>query len=161
MDKKQTIGYAGTLLLALGVFMPIISVPFLGNVNYFQNGKGDGTVLLIVAVITAILIWRNLYNLVLVAGIISLGLLGYTFYNFNQKMSEVQTQMNQSLTNNPFRGIADAMVGRVQMEYGWIVLVIGSVLLIVSAAIAEVEQKQRKAAKGRAIASQAVRTLSR
>jgi hypothetical protein len=41
--------------------------------------------------------------------------------------------MSPELADNPFRGIAEAMAGSVQLQWGWAVLVVGSVLLLVAA----------------------------
>ncbi|NBR77653.1 MAG: hypothetical protein EBT76_02505 [Microbacteriaceae bacterium] len=41
-DRRQLFGLLGSGLLILGTFVPLISVPLLGTMNYFANGKGDG-----------------------------------------------------------------------------------------------------------------------
>ena len=46
-QRRQWFGILGSILLFIGVFAPIISVPIVGNVNYFQNGKGDGVIVTI------------------------------------------------------------------------------------------------------------------
>src|SRR5687767_4806356 len=38
----QWLGLAGAVLLFIGVFCPIISLPIAGNINYVLNGRGDG-----------------------------------------------------------------------------------------------------------------------
>ena len=40
MNTKQILGLIGSIVLFIGVFTPIVSVPIMGNMNYFQNGKG-------------------------------------------------------------------------------------------------------------------------
>jgi len=39
----------GSILLAFGVFAPLVSIPMLGHLNYFRNGQGDGVIVLILA----------------------------------------------------------------------------------------------------------------
>ena len=46
-DRRQIIGLLGCVLLFVGVFMPIVSVPVAGSMNYFKNGHGDGVLILI------------------------------------------------------------------------------------------------------------------
>jgi len=58
MDKRQVFGLIGSILLFIGVFTPIISIPIVGNMDYFQNGKGDGTIVLVLAVISLLLAIR-------------------------------------------------------------------------------------------------------
>src|SRR5688572_6811275 len=45
-NNSQMIALAGSAALFFGVFAPLISVPFLGTMNYFQNGRGDGVIIL-------------------------------------------------------------------------------------------------------------------
>ncbi|MGB8989707.1 MAG: hypothetical protein WCC37_24130, partial [Candidatus Sulfotelmatobacter sp.] len=41
---KQILAILGALLLFVGVFLPIVSMPIVGSLNYFHNGQGDGTI---------------------------------------------------------------------------------------------------------------------
>jgi hypothetical protein len=52
--------------------MPIWNIPFRGTMNYFQNGKGDGTIVLILAVISLILVLIKRYKALWFTGIGSL-----------------------------------------------------------------------------------------
>ncbi len=135
MDKKQTLGLIGSLVLFIAVFTPIISAPFLGSVTYFQNGKGDGVIVLVLA---------KKYRGLWVTGIITLGMTAYTFIAIQNKMSEMQAQMETQLKGNPFRGIADATMQGIQIQWGWAMLVVGAGLLIASAAIKGEEEKLPK-----------------
>ena len=56
MKTKQLLGLIGSIVLFIGVFTPIVSVPIMGNMNLFQNGKGGGTIVLILAVISLVLV---------------------------------------------------------------------------------------------------------
>jgi len=49
MRKRQLVGLAGTILLAVGVFLPLVSMPLIGSLTYFNNGRGDGVIVLILA----------------------------------------------------------------------------------------------------------------
>jgi len=42
--KRQSIGLVGCVLLFIGVFLPIVSVPIAGGMNYFQNGRVDDSI---------------------------------------------------------------------------------------------------------------------
>lgn len=62
MKAKQLLGLIGSIVLFIGVFTPIVSIPLIGEMNYFQNGKGDGTIVLILAVISFILVLAQQYR---------------------------------------------------------------------------------------------------
>ena len=39
MESRQVVGLTGALVLFVGVFTPIVSIPTIGYINYFQNEK--------------------------------------------------------------------------------------------------------------------------
>lgn len=137
MDTKQIIGLCGSLILFIGVFTPIVSAPFIGNMNYFQNGKGDGTFLIILAVISFILVLTKKYRALWATGLFSFAILAFTFINFQMKISDMKADMNSELAGNPFRGLAEIAMHSVQLQWGWAVLIVGATLVIVCAAIKE------------------------
>jgi hypothetical protein len=61
-DRKRLLGFAGATLLFIGVFTPIISLPFVGGVNYFHNGSGDGVIVLFLACISFLLTLTNRFR---------------------------------------------------------------------------------------------------
>jgi len=126
MNQKQLLGLIGVAILFVGVFAPIISAPIVGNINYFQNGKGDGTIILILAVLSLIFTLMKKYKGLWFTGIGSLCVLFFTFINFQIQMNE----LNHELSGNPFAALAN-----IQLQWGWALLVIGAVLLICSAAV--------------------------
>ena len=86
---RQLIGLFGSIILFTGVFTPILSVPIMGNLNYFQNGKGDGTIILILSVISLILVVGKKYKGLWFTGLGSIGVLLFTFINFQLRMSQI------------------------------------------------------------------------
>jgi len=132
---KQLLGLIGSAVLFVGVFAPIISVPIMGNMNYFQNRRGDGIIVLVLVAVSLILILLKKFKGLWFTGLSSMAILAFTFINFQIKMSDVKTQMEIELTGNPFRGIADMAIQSVQLQWGWALLIIGVSLVIASAAI--------------------------
>ncbi len=68
---KQLLGLIGSVVLFVGVFAPIVSIPIMGNMNYFQNGKGDGTIVLVLAVISLILVLLKKFKGLWLTGLVS------------------------------------------------------------------------------------------
>lgn len=137
MTKKQTFALLGSLILFVGVFMPIISMPMIGNMNYFQNGKGDGVIIILLAFLSIIFSFSNKNKGLWFTGIGSLIVLLFTFINFQMKLSELKSQMAIELEGNPFGGLADLAMQSVQLQWGWAVLIVGTVMIIVSAVMKE------------------------
>jgi len=57
--NKKNIGLAGCGLLVLGTFLPIVRLPMVGSINYFNNGNGDGIYIIIIAIISLFLILKK------------------------------------------------------------------------------------------------------
>lgn len=127
-------GVAGAALLAIGVFCPLVSVPIMGSLNYFMNGKGDGVVVLFFAAASVgIVLWKK-FRLLLVTGGATAVLMIFSFTQFHHKMGLAQADMERSMTGNPFGGLAKAAMQSIQMQWGWAVLVLGVALLIFAGA---------------------------
>ena len=134
---KQLLGLIGSAILFVGVFAPIVSIPIMGNINYFQNGKGDGTIVLVLAVVSVILVLLKKFKGLWFTGLGSMAIMVFTFINFQMNLANIKTQMEAELAGNPFRGIADMAMQSVQLQWGWALLIVGAVLVIASAAIKE------------------------
>ncbi len=146
MKTKQLLGLIGSIVLSLGVFTPIVSVPIMGNMNYFHNGKGDGTIVLILAVISLVLVLANKYKGLWFTGIGSLGVILFTFIKFQaimSIMSQAKADMELELAGNPFRGLAVMAMQSVQLQWGWALLIVGAALVIASAAMKDETQENR------------------
>jgi hypothetical protein len=135
MNNRQLFGILGSALLFIGVFMPIVKVPVIGDMNYFANGKGDGVLILALAVISLVLVLLRFYRELWITALGSAAVLAFTFFNLQSRMSEMSAKMETDLKDNPFRGLAELAMQSVQLQWGWAVLVIGIALLIAAAAM--------------------------
>jgi hypothetical protein len=134
-SRGRVFGFAGAGALAFGVFLPIARFPIVGSINYFKNGTGDGTILLVVAGIAALFTILNRFAWLLPCGVVSMGLLTVVWLRLSARIADAQAKMATELANNPFRGLAEAMSGSVQLEWGWAVMFAGALLLLVGAFI--------------------------
>ncbi|NJO59290.1 MAG: hypothetical protein HC836_13540 [Richelia sp. RM2_1_2] len=121
---------AGAVLLAIGVFCPIISAPIIGTLNYFHNGNGDGVILLILSAISIFLVLKHEFRYLWWTGLASLGVTILGFLGFQWKLSEIKSSMESELEGNPFRGLADATVNSIQLQWGWVVILLGIGLIL-------------------------------
>jgi hypothetical protein len=129
MKDNKTLALIGAAMLFVGAFMPIVSAPIIGSMNYFQNGKGDGVVIVILAIATAIFALGGHLKHVIWPGLGAIAMLGFTFIRFQSKMSEARASMETEMADNPFRGLAEAAVNSIQLQWGWAVLVLGAGLV--------------------------------
>ena len=152
IDGRTLVGLAGAILLFVGAFLPIVSLPFVGSVNYFNNGQGDGIIIVGLALISALLILIKRYRGLWATGGLSLLVLGYTFYTLSARIADAKASMESQLAGNPFIGIAQAAMQSVQLQWGWAVLVLGAVLLLAAAVMSEVRLRQSQASSAAEIA---------
>ena len=130
MDRRFTLGLLGSIASFVGVFAPIIQIPIIGQHNFFQNGRGDGSIILVLALLSLLLTLSSHFRGLIATGLLSLALLAYTYMNIQSRISAMREEMNQRLTDNPFRGIGEAMMQSVQLQWGWAVLVVGALLVL-------------------------------
>ncbi|MBA4161688.1 MAG: hypothetical protein C0515_06360 [Novosphingobium sp.] len=97
--------------------------------NFFANGKGDGVFLIVLALVALGLALTGRTRHVLWPGLLSLAFLAYKFVGFQSTMSEMKSKMDSELAGNPFRGLAEAAMSSVQLQWGWVVLLAGAGLL--------------------------------
>jgi hypothetical protein len=131
INLRQLLGIAGSIVLFLGVFMPLISMPIVGSLNYFQNGKGDGVIIIVLAGISMFLTLTKRFKGLLVTAFCSFAVMGFTFFRFQYAMNGVREEISKS--NNLFKGFGEKMLDTVQLQWGWAVLLVGAGLLIAAA----------------------------
>lgn len=134
---RQLLALLGSIALIVGVFAPIVSAPIIGKQNYFQNGKGDGTIVIVLGVVALIAALAKKYKVLFLSGISALGVMGFTLVQFQMKLSEIKSQVETKLAGNPFAGLADMAIQSVQLQWGWAVLLLGAVLVVAAASMKE------------------------
>lgn len=135
MDRRHIVGFAGAAVLALGTFLPAISAPVIGTVNYLGNFQGDGVIVLVLAAISAGLVLLGWFRWLWVTAIGAIAVLSISIAVFLTRLSEAQADLEQELAGNPFAGLAEGFLGATQIEVGFFVMYLGALLLIVAAVI--------------------------
>lgn len=130
MNTQKILGLSGSAVLALGVFVPIVSLPIVGNINYFNNGQGDGIFILLIALVAAALSFFGRYKFLWIPGAASLVLLLITLTRFIQVVNDAKTELTDSLVGNPFAGLAEGLMASVQLQWGWMLLFLGSIVIV-------------------------------
>ena len=132
--SRLHLGVGGAILLTIGVFAPLIRLPIIGDINYFQNGQGDGVIILILAAASLVLTMAGRYKGLWFTGIASLALIGFTYVNLQSTVQEIRVEMERDLAGNPFAGLAELAMQSVQFQWAWALLVIGAVAILAAAA---------------------------
>lgn len=132
-NLKAALGLCGSGMLAVGVFCPIASMPFAGEIYFFHNGDGDGRIILALAVMSGILCFIRRFPLLWVTGLGSAGVLAMFYFGFQRGKGS----FSSGLAGNPFSGLATLATNAMQIQWGFAILAIGAILVLVAAGLPE------------------------
>ena len=131
---RQTLAVTAGILLVFGVFTPIVSFPFVGDVDFFRAGYGDGYILLAMAGLSMALAVTGRWKQVLVPGLGALAVVLWTFLSVQGTVSQARSGAPAALAGNPHEGLAESVMQAIEWKWGWLLLFAGSGLLVYSAA---------------------------
>ena len=124
---RQIFGIVGAAILFVGVFAPVVSLPLVGDLNYFQNGEGDGVIILVLAVISLAAALAKKDIVIFFTSLGCLLVLTFTFANFRIRLTQVLDNTNQT---DAFSGLTTLMLQSIQLQWGWALLVVGACLTL-------------------------------
>lgn len=138
------LGIGGAVILLIGSFCPVISLPIVGGLSYLsaltkqlQNGTindiGISATLVIVSCVGsfAILFTRQFTFLWITAAIAMLAV-GITMYGFMSLRSQIEKDMPDA-ADNLFAGLARMAAEAIQPDFGLAIVVVGAGLLVAAA----------------------------
>lgn len=128
MGLKQALCLVGSTLLIIGVFSPIASILDATNISYFHHGK-YGVVVLAMAVISPFfLICKPLHPFLWMTSINCLWIVAFSFYQLRYTFNNLAFYVNSELGH-----LAGNVIKNVPLQWGWLILFSGSLLLLISA----------------------------
>jgi hypothetical protein len=125
----------GAALVIAGVFLPFAHLPMVGDVNYFLNGHGDGAWLLIVGVIAAGLVFTRAYIGTALCGIATIGLLAHFYYRIESIKRDLLARADNAdagMFSALLSKLSHAIVDNVYIEWGFAVVVVGGLLMVLT-----------------------------
>lgn len=118
------------LVLALGCFMPLMSVPIVGSISATQLRFSDGYILLALAACAVWLAHMGKFKQVRWPGWAALVLVVVNFVVVLVRVQQMKGQVRADLQGNPFGGMAELLMQSVQLQWGWLPLVVGALGLV-------------------------------
>lgn len=131
---RMFLAVTAAIVLIIGTFSPIVSFSFIGEIDYFRGGYGDGYILIIMAGLALALAVTGRWKQVLVPALGSLAAILWTFLGVQDTITQARSGDAAELTGNPYEGLAASVMQSIQWEWGWVLLFTGSGLLVYSAA---------------------------
>lgn len=140
--NRQMLGYVGAGLLVAGLFLPVVTLPFAGNVTLMGNGTNFAALaLLVLGGISAVLVAKDRQSDLVWPGLAAAATLIYLFGRLQYNLAEMRSSMKE-LADNPFGGVAQTAMSAVQIQWGWLVLAAGAGILIYLAIQARKEAEE-------------------
>lgn len=127
--NNRILGIAGSAMLVIGIFLPIVSVMGLISLSYFDAIKispgqaWSGILLLLLGIVSLIMAVTNKFKILIATGVCALGLLVLDFFRLKSGLSGSSAEAGD---------MADQMASAVSIGWGFYVMVIGAILLIVA-----------------------------
>jgi len=125
--KRQNLGFIGAGLMGASCFIPLMSIPIMGNICYFSKAGGDWTIVMVLAVITASCFYAEKYKAALIPILLCAGLFIFTYLNISEKVDSMKAGADSNI-------FTDMLSNAIQFQWGWFILVV-SVLVCLFAAI--------------------------
>lgn len=135
MHHNQIIGITGALTMASGCFVPVVVSSYGRTQNFVGMYDFAGTAIIVLALVSLVLAIANKCRWLWIPAIVSLAILAFTFYEFRERTSEAS---NELTTNGGILGAAIAQ--SISIGYGWLILLVGSLILIASVALPSKKQ---------------------
>ncbi len=120
----------GGLLMVVGVFMPMLSIPVLRDDSYFQLSPGGAIILLVLGGLSVLIAVWGRFKLLYVTGLVALGLLVYTYFQVDRRKSSAQSDVREHVINTPLKGLSQKLVSSVGLRYGWPVMMLGAAMTV-------------------------------
>ncbi|PHS71971.1 MAG: hypothetical protein COB22_06015 [Cycloclasticus sp.] len=127
---NQRLALIAACMLLFGVFTPLLSVPLSGGTTLLSSSPLDAWGVLIVAAISVFYTTKRKYKFHFYAGLVVLADLVFSIIRTYMKIKDAKETMMSDLAGNPFKGVAEAALSNVQIQWGWGVLLVGAALLV-------------------------------
>lgn len=122
-------------MLIVGVFMPVMRAPFIGGVDYFRGGAGDGVFVLALGVVSLILVMAKKYRWLVATSSLAICMLMFTLVQFHRNMAKIKEQYAAQTEGNPFAGFGQLALESIQLEWGWAPLFLGAIMVAICAGL--------------------------
>jgi hypothetical protein len=135
MDNR-ILALVGVVLLIVGVFLPVVSMPIVGTMNMLLPGGelGDGIFILVLALIGGGLALAGKTRHVVWPALLSLAFIAWKYIQLQGSLDEARTRMTDLGADS---AMTSSLTDAVQMQFlGWAVLGLGGIVLLVAGVLA-------------------------
>ncbi len=138
ITRQQLIGLMGSVLLLIGVFVPVVTIPLMGDLDFFEIRNFNGLIdysftgiaygIVGLGLASVLLALLNYCRGLLISGLLALGIFGLTI----KQLLDIEKNLHDNLTTNFLMNITGTTVDSNNLRWGWVVLLTGALVLIVA-----------------------------
>lgn len=130
-------GLVGASMIIAGVFLPFFQVPIVGSVNYFTVSKPESIAVICIGGACAVSMLLRITWTATLGGSATLGLLCFRFVSAHLRLAQLKEDLREDLKDNPFRLVASAFAETASVHWGFAVLLIGSLAVLIAPMLCE------------------------
>lgn len=131
--SSQTLGFLGIAIMIAGIFSPMARLPMVGSVSYLREGSPEAIALFVLAAFSIFFLKKEHYSWLYGSATWSFVIISCSFYYYYDAIWQTKNSLDSELVGNPFRGLADVAMASVGLEWGWLLLFSGSILVLTAA----------------------------
>jgi hypothetical protein len=126
---RQAVALLGSVLLIVGVFVPILGVPIFHDKSMMTLRPYVGLTILGLAVLTVLIVLIRKLRWLYVPGVIAVALVAYTPLAMQAQKDSIQSDIKSHVASMP-GGLAGRFVGATSLKYGWTLMMLGAGLVL-------------------------------
>jgi len=120
----------GGLLMAVGVFVPMLSIPVLRDDSYFHLSPGGAAIILALGGLSVLIAVVGRFRLLYITGMLALGLLIYTYFEVQQRKSSAQSDLRERVIDTPLKNLSRGLISSVGLRFGWPMMMLGAAIIV-------------------------------
>jgi hypothetical protein len=144
MDNKQILGIVGAVLLIAGIFMPLVKIPILGGVSFYDNNQAEAIIVIALAVISMVFIVVKRYSLLAYSNIAMIVVMLSAGIQIARRMMSAKSTAQKLIGEKLTEKITGKAMEHVHYQWGVAILILGLILIILCAMLG----RKKKATKG-------------
>ena len=144
MDNKQILGIVGAVLLIAGIFLPLVKIPILGGVSFYDNNQAEAIIVIALAVISMVFIAVKRYSLLGFSYIAMIAVMSSAGIQIARRTLSAKSTAQKLIGEKLTEKIAGKAMEHVHVQWGVAILILGLILIILCAILG----RKKKATEG-------------
>lgn len=132
MESYKIVGALGAFILAAGVFMPSRFLKMVGYASYFTDDQTNGLILIALAVIALLLIYRGSATKLYLFGMLTLSTVAWAYTRHNVGMQSVEASVGKLAAQAVALPIMQHATFPASNNTPWWIMLCGSALLVIA-----------------------------